>query len=53
MSWEDEEEDVSSYQLTFGETREYWQFKEEAPDRTLWRTGFGEGYGLVVRQTTK
>ena len=30
------------------ETREYWQLKEEAPDRTLWRTGFGEGYGPVV-----
>jgi len=35
------------------ETREYWQLKEEASDRTLWRTGFGESYGPVVRQTTK
>ena len=26
--------------------------KEEALDVTLWRTGFGRGYGAVVRQTT-
>jgi len=26
--------------------------KEEALDRTLWGTGFGRGYGPVVRQTT-
>jgi hypothetical protein len=25
------------------ETREYWTLKEEALDRTLWRTGFGRG----------
>jgi hypothetical protein len=25
--------------------------KEEALDRTLWRTRFGRGYGPVVRQT--
>jgi len=28
------------------EKRGYWRFKEEALDRTLWRTGFGRGYGL-------
>jgi hypothetical protein len=33
------------------EKRRYWKFKEEAPDRTLWRTRFGRGYGPVVRQT--
>jgi hypothetical protein len=27
----------------------YWKFKEEALDRTLWRTRFGRGYGTVVR----
>jgi hypothetical protein len=31
----------------------YWKFKEEALDRTLWRTRFGRGYGPVVRQTTE
>jgi hypothetical protein len=35
------------------ETREYWKLKEEALDRTLWRTRFGRGYGPVVTQTTK
>jgi len=29
----------------------YWKLKEEALDRILWRTGFGRGYGSVVRQT--
>jgi len=29
------------------------EFKEEALDRTLWRTGFGRGYGFVVRQATE
>jgi hypothetical protein len=33
------------------EKRQYWQLKEEALDRTLWRTRFGRGYGPVVRQT--
>ena len=27
--------------------------KEEAPDRAVWRTRFGRGYGPVVRQTTR
>jgi hypothetical protein len=26
------------------ETRRYWNLKEEAQDRTLWRTQFGRGY---------
>jgi hypothetical protein len=30
----------------------YWKLKEEAQDRTLWRTQFGTGYGPVARQTT-
>jgi hypothetical protein len=33
--------------------RTYWKLKEEALDRTLWRTRFGRGYGPVVRQTTE
>jgi hypothetical protein len=31
----------------------YWNLKEEALDRTLWRSRFGRGYGPVVRLTTK
>ena len=34
------------------EKRRYWNLKEEAPDRFIWRTGFGRGYGAVVRRTT-
>jgi hypothetical protein len=30
----------------------YCKLKEEALDRTLWRTRFGRGYGPVVGQTT-
>jgi hypothetical protein len=26
------------------ESRKYWKLKEEAQDRTLWRTQFGRGY---------
>jgi hypothetical protein len=35
------------------EKRIYWKLKEEALDRTPWRTRFGRGYGPVVRQTAK
>jgi hypothetical protein len=35
------------------EKRRYWKLKEEALDRTLRRTRFGRGYGLIVRQTTE
>ena len=31
------------------ETRGYSKLKEEAPDRTLWRTRFGRGFGHVVK----
>jgi len=31
------------------EKKRYWKLKEEAPARTLWRTGFGRGYGFIVR----
>jgi hypothetical protein len=34
------------------EKKRYCKLKEEALDRTLWRTRFGTGYGPVVRQTT-
>jgi hypothetical protein len=27
----------------------YWKLKEEALDRTLWRTRFGKGYDPVVK----
>jgi hypothetical protein len=33
--------------------RKYCKLKEEALDRSLWRTRFGRGYGPVVRQTTE
>jgi hypothetical protein len=35
------------------EKKRYWKLKEEALDRTLRRTHFGRGYGLVVRQTAE
>ena len=35
------------------ERRGYSYLKEEALDRTMWRTRFGRGFGPVVRQTTK
>ena len=35
------------------ENRRYWNLKEEALDRTLWRTGFGGDCGPVVRQTAE
>ena len=35
------------------ETRGYWKLKEEAVDRTVWRTGFGRGCGPVCRQTAE
>ena len=31
------------------ETRGCWKLKEEALDRTLWRTGCGRGYGPVMK----
>jgi len=31
----------------------YYKLKEEALDRTLWRTGFGRGCGPVIRQTVE
>jgi hypothetical protein len=30
-------------------TREYWNLKGDALDRSLWRTCFGRGYSPVVR----
>ena len=33
--------------------RRYCQLKEEALDRTVWRAGFGRGFGPVVRQTVE
>jgi len=33
--------------------RGYSHLKEEALDRTVWRAGFGGGFGLVVRQNTE
>jgi len=33
--------------------RRFYEWKEEAIARTLWRTRFGIGYGPVVRQTTE
>jgi len=33
--------------------RSYWEFKEEAQGRILYRTNFGKRYGLLIRQTTE
>jgi hypothetical protein len=35
------------------ERSRYSHLKEESLDRTMWRAGFGRGFGPVVRQTTK
>ena len=35
------------------ERREYSHLKGEALYRTMWRAGFGRGFGPVVRQTKK
>jgi hypothetical protein len=35
------------------ERRGYSHLKEEALDRTVWRAGFGRGFGPAVRQTAK
>jgi hypothetical protein len=35
------------------EKRRYWKLKEEALDRTMWRTRFGRGYRPVARQSTE
>ena len=35
------------------EKRGYSHLKEEALDRTIWRTRFGRGFGPVVRQTNE
>jgi hypothetical protein len=35
------------------EKRGYWRLKEEVLDRMLWITGYGKGYGPVVRQATE
>jgi hypothetical protein len=37
----------------FKERRGYCHLKEEALDRTMWRAGFGRGFGPVVRETAK
>jgi len=33
--------------------RRYSHLKEEALDRTMWRAGFGRGFGPVVRRTAE
>jgi hypothetical protein len=33
------------------ENRRYWNLKEEALNRTLWKTGFGRDCGLFRKQT--
>jgi hypothetical protein len=35
------------------ERRGYSDLKEETLDRTMWRAGFGRGFGPVARQTTE
>jgi hypothetical protein len=33
------------------EKRRHWKLKDEALDRTLWKTRFGRGQIIVVKQT--
>ena len=35
------------------ERRGYSHLKEEVLDRTMWRAGFGRGFGPVERQTAE
>ena len=35
------------------ENKIYWNLKEEALYRSLWKTRIGSGYGRVVRQTAE
>ena len=35
------------------EKRRYCKLKEAALDGSLWRAGYGRGYGPVLRQTTE
>ena len=35
------------------ESRRYWKWKIEAPDRTVWRSRCERGYGPVIRQTVE
>jgi hypothetical protein len=34
------------------ERKMYWNLKEEALDRTVWRNRFGRGYGPIAKQIT-
>jgi hypothetical protein len=45
--------DASSGDKTIRERRGYSHLREEALDRTMWRAGFGRGFGPVVRQAAK
>ena len=45
-------EDVSSYGIILNKSR-HWKLKEEALDRTLWRTNYRRVHGPVVWQTTE
>jgi len=40
--------------MTLGnrEDKAYWKMREEALDRTLWRTRFGSDYGHAATRTT-
>ena len=35
------------------ERKRYWELKEEALVRDVWRSRFGIGYGSVVRRATE
>jgi hypothetical protein len=36
--------------MTLRKSEKYLKLKEAALDRTIWRTCFGRGYGLVLRR---
>jgi hypothetical protein len=50
--WEDKEEGVVIYWMSFRKSKNTGNLKEETLDRNVWRTSFGREYGPVVRHTT-
>jgi hypothetical protein len=50
--WEDLEEGVIIYWMTFRKREDTGTLKEDTLDHNVWRTSFGRGNGPVVRPTT-
>jgi hypothetical protein len=39
--------------MTRKENKIYWSVKDEEPDNTLRRTGYGRAYGPLLKETTQ